>query len=155
MVANIVSFFQMISSALGIFNFGAIGSASVSVFNRFFRIAVRLLKRQLRRSSEEAGRDAKRIAIGVFLISFGLLFALLVLMMLHIFFGVLMTTNGLSTLVSVSVLLGVDALFSLIFLGVGILMARQPVMVETRKELQELFELLSDEAAKVTENSNK
>ena len=98
------------------------------------------------RSAEEAGRDAKRIAIGVLLISFGMLFALLVLMMVHIFFGVLMTTSGLSTLASVSILLGVDALLCLLFLLIGFVMARQPVLVETRKELQELLELLSDEA---------
>ena len=149
MVANVLSFFQMLGSVLGVFNFEAIGTASASVLNRFFRLAVRLAKRQLRRSSEEAGRDVKRIAIGVFLVSFGLLFALLVLMMLHIFFGVLMTTNGLSTLASVSILLGVDALLSLVFLGVGIMMARQPVLIETRKELQELVDLLSDEAGQV------
>ena len=75
-----------------------------------------------------------------------MLFALLVLMMVHIFFGVLMTTSGLSTLTSVSILLGVDALLCLLFLLIFLQMARQPVLVETRKELQELLELLSDEA---------
>ena len=146
MVASIVALAQMVRSFFRLLSLDGVGNASVSVINRVFRLGIRLVKRQLNRSAEEAGRDAKRIAIGVLLISFGMLFALLVLMMVHIFFGVLMTTSGLSTLTSVSILLGVDALLCLLFLLIGFVMARQPVLVETRKELQELLELLSDEA---------
>mgnify|MGYP002879293626 CR=1 FL=1 len=145
MVASIVALVQMVGSFFRVLNLDAVGHASVSVVYRVLRLGIRLLKRQLNRSTEEAGRDAKRIAIGVLLISFGMLFALLVLMMVHIFFGVLMTTSGLSTLASVSILLGVDALLCVLFLLIGFLLARQPVLVETRKELQELLELLSDE----------
>ena len=63
-------------------------------------------------------------------------------LLVRIFFGVLMTTSGLSTLTSVSILLGVDAAL-LLFLLIGFVMARQPVLVETRKSW-ELLELLSD-----------
>ena len=149
MVARIFSLFQVLGSVLNIFNLNAIGSASMSVFARFFRLGLRLLKRQLHRSSEEAGRDANRIAIAVLLISFGLLFALLVLMMVHIFFGVWMTTNGLSTLGAVSILLGVDAVLSALFLLIGIIQIRKPILLESRKEIQELMELLSEEAEEV------
>ena len=149
MVASLVSLFQMLSSAFSIFNVNAIGTASMSVFNRLFRLGIRLLKRQLRRSSEEAGRDAKRIAIAILFLSFGLLFALLVLMMGHICLGVLFTTNGLSTLASVSILLAIDALLSLLFLGGGTVLIRQPILSETRNELQELLELLTEEAEQI------
>ena len=145
MVGNLISIIPVLTSYIAkILQLDKIVALSSSVVNRSLKIAIRLLKHQARRTTDEATRDIKRLGIGVFIILIGLQFLLLLLVTTHILLGLLMSSNGFTWIESVFALLIGDTLIAGILFLIGIRILKQPVLVETRTELKEMMEILSE-----------
>ena len=145
MVGNLISIIPVFTSYIAkILQLDKIVALSSSVVNRSLKIAIRLLKHQARRTTDEATRDIKRLGIGIFIILIGLQFLLLLLVTTHILLGLLMSSNGFTWIESVFALLIGDTLIAGILFLIGFRILKQPVLVETRTELKEMMEILSE-----------
>ena len=129
----------MVANLLRLTGFGYASAA----FSRLSRLIARLIRRQIQRTSEELGKDIRRVLIAGILIGLAFTFAILTLVGLHVFAGVLMI-DYLSKVAIIAILLGFDFTITLVLSGVAFLLLRKPFLQQTRKEVVDLVDLISE-----------
>jgi uncharacterized membrane protein YqjE len=116
---------------------------ATAAFTRLSRVISRLVRRQIERSSEELAKDIRRVLIGSVFIGLAFVFALLSLITFHVLVGLLLNEH-LSNISTISILLGFDLVMSVVLFGVAFLLLRKPFLRQTRKEVVDLFEIITE-----------
>ena len=98
------------------------GYASAA-FSRLSRLIARLVRRQIQRTGEELAKDIRRVLIAGVLIGLAFIFAILTLVGLHFFAGVLLI-DYLSKVAIIAILLGFDVIMTLILSVTAFLLLR-------------------------------
>jgi hypothetical protein len=122
--------------------FTGFGYASAA-FSRLSRLISKLVKRQLHRTGEELAKDIRRVIIGCIILGLAFVFALLALISVHVFAGILLVEH-LSNVTTIGILLGFDLFMSGLLFGSAFLLLRKPFLLQTRKEVVELVELITE-----------